>query len=200
MEEIGVRPDMIIGCVGGGSNFAGLAFPFIGHQLKEGRTTRFIAVEPESCPSLTRGELRYDHGDGVGLTPLLYMYTLGMDFVPPPIHAGRSAIPWHGAPGQPPRRSRASSNPGRSDSQVFDAAKVFLKAEGILPAPESSHAIAAVDRRGPEGQGRRRKKSHPVQPVGARVSGYLRFQRKRNEGSLSGLSPDGRPVRGVPDG
>lgn len=144
LQEMGARPDMIIGCVGGGSNFAGISFPFIGKQLREGGTTRFLAVEPESCASLTRGELRYDHGDGVGLTPLLYMYTLGMDFVPPVIHAG--GLRYHGmAPlvsylvDQGIVEARAyGQNP------VFEAARVFLNAEGILPAPESSHAIAAV--------------------------------------------------------
>jgi len=144
LKEIGVQPDMIIGCVGGGSNFAGLAFPFIGHQLKAGGTTRFIAVEPESCPSLTGGELRYDHGDGVGLTPLLYMYTLGMDFVPPSIHAG--GLRYHGmAPLVSHLVDRGVIEPrALGQPQVFEAAKVFLNAEGILPAPESSHAIAAV--------------------------------------------------------
>ncbi|MBP1661370.1 MAG: trpB 1, partial [Candidatus Aminicenantes bacterium] len=94
MEELGALPDTVIGCVGGGSNFAGLAFPFVRHALREGRKTRFLAVEPEACPTLTRGTLRYDFGDSVGLTPLLYMHTLGMDFVPPPLHAG--GLRYHG--------------------------------------------------------------------------------------------------------
>jgi len=88
VAELGAEPDIIIGCLGGGSNFASIAFPFVRKRIKEGKTIRFIAVEPESCPSLTRGELRYDHGDFVGLTPLLHMYTLDMEFVPPSIHAG----------------------------------------------------------------------------------------------------------------
>lgn len=146
MEEMGVVPDTVIGCVGGGSNFAGLAFPFIRHNLKGGRTTRFIAVEPEACPSLTRGALRYDFGDSVGMTPLLYMHTLGMDFVPPPLHAG--GLRYHGmAPlvshlaGMGVVEARAVG-----EKTVFDRAVLFMKTEGILPAPESSHAISvAVD-------------------------------------------------------
>ncbi len=146
LEEIGVRPDVIIGCVGGGSNFAGISFPFIGSQLRDGGTMRFVAVEPESCPSLTGGELRYDHGDGVGMTPLLYMYTLGMDFVPPSIHAG--GLRYHG---MAPLISHLVERgvieaQALGQAEVFDAAKLFLNAEGILPAPESSHAIAAVIR------------------------------------------------------
>jgi tryptophan synthase beta chain len=143
LEELGVFPDVVVGCVGGGSNFAGLAFPFVRHRLA-GQNIRFIAVEPEACPSLTRGELRYDHGDTAGLTPLLYMYTLGMNFVPPPIHAG--GLRYHG---MAPLVSHLVSKGliearAYSQERVFEAARFFLKAEGILPAPESSHAIAAV--------------------------------------------------------
>ncbi len=94
MEELGAVPDTVIGCVGGGSNFAGLAFPFVRHALAGRMAARFIAVEPEACPSLTRGELRYDSGDSVGLTPLLFMHTLGREFVPPPLHAG--GLRYHG--------------------------------------------------------------------------------------------------------
>jgi tryptophan synthase beta chain len=146
MEEMGVVPDTIIGCVGGGSNFAGLAFPFIRHNLKGERRTRFIAVEPEACPSLTRGALRYDFGDSVGLTPLLYMYTLGMDFVPPPLHAG--GLRYHGmAPLVSHLAAMGIVEPRAVDEKtVFDRAVLFMKTEGILPAPESSHAISvAVD-------------------------------------------------------
>ena len=90
MQELGVEPDTIIGCVGGGSNFAGLAFPFVRRNIKEDGNIRFIAAEPEVCPTLTSGNLRYDHGDSIGLTPLLCMYTLGMDFIPPSIKQGVS--------------------------------------------------------------------------------------------------------------
>jgi tryptophan synthase beta chain len=144
LRELGADPEIIVGCVGGGSNFAGVSFPFIGEDLRRKTKRRYIAVEPESCPSLTSGELRYDHGDTVGLTPLLYMHTLGKEFIPPSIHAG--GLRYHGmAPlvshlvGLGVVEARAFSQ-----SAVFDAARTFLKAEGVLPAPESSHAIAAV--------------------------------------------------------
>jgi tryptophan synthase beta chain len=144
MAEFGVSPDIIIGCVGGGSNFAGLAFPFVRHNLKDLARTRYIAVEPDACPSLTRGELRYDHGDSVGLTPLFYMYTLGKEFVPPPLHAG--GLRYHG---MAPLVSHLVKNGivearAVGQKEVFDAAVLFLRTEGILPAPESSHAIVAV--------------------------------------------------------
>jgi tryptophan synthase beta chain len=144
MNEIGLKPDTIIGCVGGGSNFAGLAFPFVQKHLKEDESIRFIAVEPKVCPTLTRGELKYDHGDSVGLTPLLYMYTLGMDFVPPPIHAG--GLRYHGMAPLISHLTGLDIIEPRAYTQVdvFEAAKIFLRTEGILPAPESAHAIAAV--------------------------------------------------------
>ncbi len=144
MEELGAVPDTVIGCVGGGSNFAGLAFPFVRHNLGGRRKTRFIAVEPDDCPSLTRGELRYDFGDSVGMTPLLYMYTLGMDFVPPPLHAG--GLRYHGmAPLVSHLADMGLVEPRAIDQKtVFEAAVLFMKTEGILPAPESSHAIAVA--------------------------------------------------------
>lgn len=143
LAEQGVFPDIVVGCVGGGSNFAGLAFPFVRHRLA-GKDLRFIAVEPEACPSITRGELRYDHGDTAGLTPLLYMHTLGMNFVPPPIHAG--GLRYHGMAPLVSHLVSSGVIEARAYSQekVFEAAKLFLKTEGILPAPESSHAIVAV--------------------------------------------------------
>jgi len=142
MEELGAVPDTVIGCVGGGSNFAGLAFPFVRHSLKGGRRTRFIAVEPEACPSLTRGALRYDFGDSVGMTPLLYMHTLGMDFVPPPLHAG--GLRYHG---MAPLVSHLAAMGlveavAVAEKAVFDAGVLFMRTEGVLPAPESAHAIA----------------------------------------------------------
>jgi tryptophan synthase beta chain len=137
LRELGAEPDIIIGCVGGGSNFSGISFPFIGKDLRENKKTRYIAVEPEVCPTLTGGELRYDHGDSVGLTPLLFMHTLGMEFVPPPIHAGGPLVSHLVDLGVVEPRAY-------SQDTVFSAARTFFKAEGILPAPESSHAIAAV--------------------------------------------------------
>ncbi len=145
LKEFGVEiPDVVIGCVGGGSNFAGLSFPFVRKRLKEGAKIRFIAVEPEACPTLTRGELKYDHGDSAGLTPLLFMHTLGKDFVPPPIHAG--GLRYHGmAPLVSHLVRKGIIEPRAYDQEkVFQAARVFLRTEGILPAPESSHAVAAA--------------------------------------------------------
>ena len=144
MAELGAETDIVIGCVGGGSNFGGLAFPFVRKRLKEGQNIRFVAVEPESCASLTAGRLRYDHGDSVGLTPLLHMYTLGMDFVPPSIHAG--GLRYHGmAPLVSHLVDRGIVEPvAYGQDKVFKAAEIFFKTEGILPAPESSHAIAAA--------------------------------------------------------
>jgi len=143
-REFGVEPEILIGCVGGGSNFAGLSFPFIGQKLQGKNGQRFLAVEPEACPSLTAGQLRYDHGDSVGLTPLLYMHSLGKDFVPPPIHAG--GLRYHGMAPLISHLVRMGLVEPRaySQKQVFTAAEIFLKTEGLLPAPESAHAIAAV--------------------------------------------------------
>ncbi len=145
MERLGEdQPDVVFGCAGGGSNLAGLAFPFIGRNLREGTTTRVVAVEPEACPSLTQGKYDYDFGDASGLTPLLKMYTLGHDFVPSPIHAG--GLRYHG---MSPMVSHAY-HLGLMDAialpqdDVFKAGIQFARAEGIIPAPESCHAIAGA--------------------------------------------------------
>ena len=142
--EFGLEPDVIIGCVGGGSNFSGLAFPFVRHNLTGHKKTRFVAVEPEACPTLTNGDLKYDHGDSVGLTPLLFMYSLGKEFIPPPIHAG--GLRYHGmAPLVSHLVKLGMIEPvAYAQDKIFRAADLFLKTEGILPAPESAHAIAAV--------------------------------------------------------
>jgi len=144
MELAGEEPDTIIGCIGGGSNFAGIAFPFVRKKLVEKKNYRIVAVEPSSCASLTKGELRYDFGDTAMMTPLLWMYTLGHDFIPPKIHAG--GLRYHG---MAPTVSHlydlnlidAVSYP---QSKVFEAAVLFARTEGIIPAPEPSHAIRAV--------------------------------------------------------
>ena len=138
------QADVVFGCAGGGSNLAGLSFPLIGQNLREGTTTRVVACEPAACPSLTQGEYRYDFGDVAGLTPLLKMYTLGKDFVPSPIHAG--GLRYHG---MSPMVSHAV-NLGLISAVAIDqdttlaAGLVFARAEGIVPAPESTHAIAAA--------------------------------------------------------
>src|SRR5262249_26693810 len=127
-------------------NFAGLAFPFVGDKLRQGKATRIVAVEPEACPSLTRGTYAYDFGDTVGLTPLVKMHTLGHGFVPPAIHAG--GLRYHGAAPLLSQLVDAGVVEARAYPQtaVFDAAMQFARSEGIVPAPESSHAIrAAID-------------------------------------------------------
>ncbi len=143
-REIGFEPDLVIGCVGGGSNFAGLSFPFVRRNLKEKATTKYLAIEPEACPSLTGGELTYDSADSAGLTPWLYMHTLGKDFIPPAIHAG--GLRYHGMAPLVSQLVKLGLVQAKAYAQdkIFQAAELFLKTEGILPAPESAHAIAAV--------------------------------------------------------
>lgn len=144
MEMAGEEPDVIIGCVGGGSNFAGLAFPFVRKKITEGKKYRVVAVEPSACPSMTKGDLRYDFGDTAMTTPLLWMYTLGHDFMPPKIHAG--GLRYHG---MAPLVSHLY-NLGLIDAvaypqtKVFEAAVTFARTEGIIPAPESAHAVRAA--------------------------------------------------------
>ena len=146
MAQADDYPDVVIGCVGGGSNMSGLLFPFIGQALKKGLKTRFLAAEPMSCPSLTKGIYAYDFGDTVGMTPLVKMHTLGHDFIPPGIHAG--GLRYHG---MAPIVSQLHAE-GILDAKAyhqnacFEAAVQFARNEGIIPAPESSHAIrAAID-------------------------------------------------------
>jgi tryptophan synthase beta chain len=140
LELAGEKPDVIIGCHGGGSNFAGLAFPFIRDKIN-GDDIDFIAVEPESCPTLTAGKMEYDFGDTAGMTPLIRMYTLGHNFIPPGIHAG--GLRYHGA--SPivsllleHKLIRAQAVP---QLDIFRAAMTFAGTEGIIPAPETAHAI-----------------------------------------------------------
>ena len=144
LDEIGERADVVYACAGGGSNLGGLAFPFLGRNLREGTTTRVVACEPAACPSLTQGEYRYDFGDVAGLTPLLKMHTLGKDFVPPPIHAG--GLRYHGmAPMVSHAKELGLIDAVAVEQDVAFAAGIeFARAEGIIPAPESSHAIAAA--------------------------------------------------------
>ena len=146
MELAGEYPDIVIGCAGGGSNYAGIAFPFMREKLVEGRKTRFIAVEPEACPSLTKGEFRYDFGDTAGMTPLVKMYTLGHTFIPEGIHAG--GLRYHGMANLVCELYDQGFMEARAYHQntVFEAAMQFARSEAIVPAPESAHAIrAAID-------------------------------------------------------
>lgn len=144
MEKAGEEPDVIFGCCGGGSNFAGLAFPFLRKKIKEGKKYRLVGVEPSTCPSLTKGELRYDFGDTAGTTPLLKMFTLGHEFIPPSIHSG--GLRYHGMSPMVSHALKLGLMEAQAyhQTKVFEAGILFARSEGIVPAPESSHAIAAV--------------------------------------------------------
>ena len=146
MQMAGEYPDQVIACFGGGSNFGGLAFPFMRHNILDGKNTEFIAAEPESCPKLTRGEFRYDFGDEAGYTPLLPMFTLGHDFKPANIHAG--GLRYHGAGMIVSQLIKDGLMHGVDIPQLesFEAGMLFARTEGIIPAPESCHAIAATIR------------------------------------------------------
>ena len=145
-QDADAYPDVVIGCVGGGSSFGGIAFPFLRENLAGKTKTRFVTVEPTACPTLTKGQFTYDFGDTAQMTPLLKMYTLGHDFIPAGIHAG--GLRYHG---MAPLISHAY-NLGLIEAvavrqtKVFEAAPLFANTEGIVPAPESAHAIrAAID-------------------------------------------------------
>lgn len=144
MEIAGEYPDTVIGCVGGGSNFAGIAFPFMADKLREKNKTRFLGVEPSSCPSLTKGKYEYDFGDTAHMTPLLKMHTLGSDFVPSPIHAG--GLRYHGMAPQISflYKEKLMEAKAYDQNDVFQAGVDFARSEGIIPAPESTHAIKAA--------------------------------------------------------
>ncbi|MEM7292648.1 MAG: TrpB-like pyridoxal phosphate-dependent enzyme [Pseudomonadota bacterium] len=146
LEIAGDYPDIVIGCSGGGSNFAGISFPFLGNNLREDQSTRIIAVEPAACPSLTRGRYAYDFGDTAQMTPLVKMYTLGSAFVPSGFHAG--GLRYHG---MSPLVSHALASGliearAYHQTECFEAGLAFAKAEAIIPAPEATHAVkAAID-------------------------------------------------------
>ncbi|MBQ9660842.1 MAG: TrpB-like pyridoxal phosphate-dependent enzyme [Bacteroidales bacterium] len=144
MAMAGEYPDIVIGCFGGGSNFSGISFPFLRHNLLDGKKTRFIAAEPASCPKLTKGEFKYDFGDETGLTPLIPMFSLGHDFRPANIHAG--GLRYHGAGAIVSQLLKDGLIEATDIRQLdsFAAGTLFAKAEGIIPAPESCHAVAAA--------------------------------------------------------
>lgn len=146
MEISGDYPDIVIGCFGGGSNFAGISFPILRYNFTEGKKTRVIAAEPASCPKLTRGQFQYDFGDTEGLTPLIPMFTLGHNFVPDNIHAG--GLRYHGAGAIVSQLLKDELIEAQSVKQLetFEAGVLFARTEGIIPAPESSHAIAVAIR------------------------------------------------------
>ena len=144
MEMAGDMPDVVIAPFGGGSNFAGLSFPFLRLNFDEGKSIRCIASEPASCPKLTKGVFRYDFGDTAGMTPLLPMYTLGHDFVPAPIHAG--GLRYHGAGVIVSQllKDKLIEAVAHDNLEVFEAGVTFARAEGIIPAPEATHGIATA--------------------------------------------------------
>jgi tryptophan synthase beta chain len=146
MEMAGEYPDVVIGCVGGGSNFAGFAFPFVHKNLTEAKKTRILAVEPASCPSLTKGRYTFDYGDTAAMAPVMKMHTLGHTFIPPGIHAG--GLRYHGMAPSVSALVDHGDIEARAVNQLetFEAAVLFSRAEGLIPAPESSHAVrAAID-------------------------------------------------------
>jgi tryptophan synthase beta chain len=178
-------PDVVIGCAGGGSNMSGLIFPFIGEARKKSLKTRFLAAEPMSCPSLTKGIYAYDFGDTIGMTPLVKMHTLGHDFIPPGIHAG--GLRYHG---MSPLVSLLHDT-GILEAQafhqisVFDAAVQFARTEGIIPAPESGHAIRAVINEALEAQ-----KAGQERVILFNLSGHGHFDMAAYEAYFSGKLQD----------
>jgi tryptophan synthase beta chain len=185
LEIAGDYPDVIVGCVGGGSNFAGLAFPFLYDKLTGKANPRLLAVEPCACPTLTRGRYAYDFGDTAGFTPLLPMYTLGKDFVPPGIHAG--GLRYHGAASllsQLVKEGYIDCTAVKQKS-IFNSAILFARTEGILPAPESAHAIhAAVE------EALRAKEAGEERVILFGLSGHGHFDLSAYEMYLSGKVED----------
>jgi tryptophan synthase beta chain len=170
LELAGDYPDVVIGCVGGGSNFAGLALPFVRDKITAGKKTRIVAAEPAACPSLTRGLYRYDFGDSAGLTPLLKMHTLGHDFMPPPIHAG--GLRYHGMAPILCHLYDLGLIEAQAHQQtaVFQSAVMFARTEGHLPAPETAHAIhAAIE------EARRCRESGEAKTIVFGASGHGHF-------------------------
>ncbi|MEM1671072.1 MAG: TrpB-like pyridoxal phosphate-dependent enzyme [Archaeoglobaceae archaeon] len=183
LDLLDLKPDYMIGCVGGGSNYAGFCYPFVKDALKE--NIELIAVEPRACPSLTKGEYRYDFGDTAGLTPLLMMYTLGHDFIPPPIHAG--GLRYHGmAPSLCVLVKNGIIKPvAVGQLEVFDAGVLFARVEGLIPAPESAHAVKVAIDKAIEA-----KKTGEEKVIVFNLSGHGYFDLKAYEEYLRGTLPD----------
>ena len=144
MEMAGEEPDVVVACVGGGSNFGGLVFPWLRRNMREGTTTRFVAAEPAACPTLTKGVYAYDYGDVAGMTPLMPMYTLGHGFIPPPVHAG--GLRYHGDSPMVSALVKHGLVEARAyrQNECFAGAIQFARTEGIIPAPEPTHALQAT--------------------------------------------------------
>ncbi len=185
LEKAGDLPDVVVAPFGGGSNFAGIAFPFLRLNLEEGQNIRFIASEPASCPKLTRGQFRYDFGDTVGMTPLLPMYTLGHDFVPAPIHAG--GLRYHGAGTIVSQLLHDGLIEAQAlkNKEVFEAGVLFARTEGIIPAPEASHGIATVVR-----EARAAKEEGKSRTILFNLCGHGNFDMKAFEDYFAGKIVD----------
>jgi len=184
-ELVGDWPDILIGCIGGGSNFAGFSFPFLMDKLQGRREVRAIAVEPTACPSTTKGQYRYDFGDTARTTPLLKMHTLGHTFVPPPVHAG--GLRYHGmAPLVSLLIERGvMESRAYNQNEVFEAAVLWAKTEGFLPAPETAHAIkAAVD------EAIRCREEGKEEVIALNFSGHGHFDIAAYQAYLDGELPD----------
>ena len=203
LELADAFPDVVVGCVGGGSNFAGIAFPFMRGMLRGENQIRFVAAEPAACPTLTRGVYRYDFGDTVGLTPLMPMYTLGHDFVPPPVHAG--GLRYHGDAPMLCGLVKAGVVEARAyrQNETFEAAVRFARTEGIIPAPEPAHAIRAVIEEAEAAKRGGRGAHDPVRPLRPRQLRPRRLRRlprrhARGPGVLRGRHGGG--ARTLPEG
>ena len=181
MEKAGDLPDIVVAPFGGGSNFAGISFPFLRLNMEEGKSIRCIASEPASCPKLTRGVFRYDFGDSVGMTPLIPMYTLGHDFVPAPIHAG--GLRYHGAGAIVSQLLNDELIEARAHDQLecFEAGILFAKTEGIVPAPETTHAVATAIR-----EAERCKREGKSETILIHLCGHGYFDLKAYEDYMSG--------------
>ena len=183
--KIGETPDVLVGCTGGGSNFGGLSFPFLREKLAGNMDPTIRCVEPAACPSLTRGEYRYDFGDAIGMTPLVKMHTLGHDFVPDPFHAG--GLRYHG---MAPLVSHIyelglAEAEAINQRECFDAALTFARTEGIVPAPEPTHAIAAAIR-----EANRAKESGEETVILTALCGHGHFDMTAYEAHLAGRLED----------
>lgn len=181
LAKAGDTPDVLVGCTGGGSNFGGLSFPFIREKLAGRMNPTIRCVEPAACPSLTKGEYRYDFGDTLGMTPLVKMHTLGHDFIPDPIHAG--GLRYHGMAPLVSHLYEIGLVEAESihQNECFDAAVTFAKTEGILPAPEPTHALAAAIR-----EAKRAKETGEETVILTALCGHGHFDLKSYETYLSG--------------
>jgi tryptophan synthase beta chain len=185
MELAGEQPDVVIGCVGGGSNYAGLAYPFMADKLRGESSTRFLATEPAACPTLTKGRFAYDYGDTAQIAPIVPMYTLGHDFVPAPVHAG--GLRYHGDASSLSMLVREGHMDAvaYTQNEIFEAAVLFAKTQGIIPAPEPSHAIkGAID------EARAAKEAGEARVILFNLCGHGHFDMQAYDDYLNGRLPE----------